>query len=281
MLGSALLALALTSAVLRRRLHDVDVVVGRAFVYAVLTALIALVYLAAVAAAGALGRELSPLGIGLLTGVAALALLPLRGRLQQLLDRALYGAARDPRVAVARLTEELAASRQQIVTAREEERSRLRRDLHDELGPTLAGLSMQLGDLREVVAHDPDTARDRLWHLESAARDALDGVRRVSRALRPPSLDELGLVGALTDLAAQPGPRARRAGRPRRRRPDPRGRGGGVPHRRGGAHRTPPGTPGRTGRAWSCAGPRTSCGSGCSTTGSAPGRGRPGWASSP
>ena len=204
-LGSALLALALTSAVLRRRMHDVDVVVGRAFVYAVLTALIALVYLAAVAAAGAVGQELPPLGIGLLTGLAALALLPLRGRLQRALDRALYGAARDPRVAVARLTEELAASRQQIVSAREEERSRLRRDLHDELGPTLAGLSMQLGDLREVVEDDPRTARDRLGHLESAARDALDGVRRVTRELRPPSLDELGLVGALTELAAHQG----------------------------------------------------------------------------
>ena len=204
-LGSALLALALTSAVLRRRMHEVDVVVGRAFVYAVLTALIALVYLAAVAAAGALGRELPPLGIGLLTGLAALALLPLRGHLQRLLDRALYGAARDPRVAVARLTGELAASRQQIVTAREEERSRLRRDLHDELGPTLAGLSMQLGDLREVVEDDPRTARDRLGHLESAARDALDGVRRVTRELRPPSLDELGLVGALADVAAHQG----------------------------------------------------------------------------
>ena len=204
-LGSALLALALTSAMLRRWMQDVDVVVGRAFVYAVLTALIALVYVAAVAGAGALGRELPPLGIGLIAAVTALALLPLRGRLQQLLDRALYGAARDPRVAVARLTEELAASRQQIVTAREEERSRLRRDLHDELGPTLAGLSMQLGDLRDVVEADPGTARARLGHLESAARDALEGVRRVTRELRPPSLDELGLVGALTDLALQQG----------------------------------------------------------------------------
>ena len=204
-LGSALLALALTAAVLRRRMHDVDVVVGRTFVYAVLTTLIAFVYLASVAAAGALGRELPPLGIGLVTGVAALALLPLRAHLQQLLDRAMYGAARNPRVAVALLTEELADSRRQIVTAREEERSRLRRDLHDELGPTLAGLSMQLGDLREVVVADPDTARERLGHLESAAHDALDGVRRVTRALRPPSLDELGLVGALTDLASHQG----------------------------------------------------------------------------
>ena len=260
-LGSALLALALTSAVLRRRLHDVDVVVGRTFVYAVLTALIALVYLASVAAAGALGRELSPLGIGLLTGRGAGAPAPSRPA-PAALDRALYGAARNPRVAVARLTEELAASRQQIVTAREEERSRLRRDLHDELGPTLAGLSMQLGDLREVVVADPDRPRPA-------------GTPRVRRARRPRRRTS-GHPGA---AAAQPrrarprrrphrpgrppGPRARRAGRPRRWRPDARGRGRGVPHRRGGPHEHRPARRDGPGLPGAVPDHATSCGSGC------------------
>ncbi len=203
--GTALLAVAITSAVLRRRMRDVDVVVGHAFVYSVLTAMIALGYVGVVALAGNAGRNLPPLAVGLVTGVAALALLPLRGRLQRLLDRAIYGDAKDPGATVKRLTDELVRSRQQIVTAREAERLRLRRDLHDELGPTLAGLSMQLGGLPEVVRKDPSVASSRLARLELTARQALDDVRRMSRQLRPPSLDELGLVPALRELAEQVG----------------------------------------------------------------------------
>ena len=203
--GTALLAIAITSAVLRRHMHDVDVVVGHAFVYSVLTALIALGYVGVVAVAGSAGRNLPPLAVGMGTAVAALALLPLRGLLQRLLDRAIYGDAKDPSAAVKRLTDELVRSRQQIVTAREAERSRLRRDLHDELGPTLAGLSMQLGGLPEVVRKDPTMATARLARLETTARQALDDVRRLSRELRPPSLDELGLLPALRELAEQVG----------------------------------------------------------------------------
>jgi signal transduction histidine kinase len=103
------------------------------------------------------------------------------------------------------LAEALLASRQQLVTAREEERARLRRDLHDELGPTLAGLVMQLAGLRQLLEESPDVAATRVPRLESAARAALEDVRRVSRELRPPSLDELGLEGALHDHAARLG----------------------------------------------------------------------------
>jgi signal transduction histidine kinase len=103
------------------------------------------------------------------------------------------------------MAEGLLASRQLLVTAREEERSRLRRDLHDELGPTLAGLAMQLSGLQDVLRTDPATAGERLSRLEAAARHALDDVRRVSRELRPPSLDELGLVGALQRVAEDGG----------------------------------------------------------------------------
>jgi signal transduction histidine kinase len=92
-----------------------------------------------------------------------------------------------------------------LITAREEERSRLRRDLHDELGPTLAGLAMQLGGLQTILRTDPGAAGERLTRLEAAARHALDDVRRVSRELRPPSLDELGLLGALRQVAEDAG----------------------------------------------------------------------------
>ena len=100
-------------------------------------------------------------------------------------------------VDTAHLADELRNSRELLVTAREEERLRLRRDLHDELGPTLAGLRMELAGLREVIRRDPETAQRRTTHLEDSARTALEQVRTVSRGLRPPALDELGLVGAL------------------------------------------------------------------------------------
>jgi signal transduction histidine kinase len=103
------------------------------------------------------------------------------------------------------MAEALLANRQLLVSAREEERSRLRRDLHDELGPTLAGLAMQLNGLQEVLASDPAAVAERLGRLEAATRDALDDVRRLSRDLRPPSLDELGLVGALERVAHDAG----------------------------------------------------------------------------
>ena len=93
------------------------------------------------------------------------------------------------------LSNALLANRHLLVTSREEERSRLRRDLHDELGPTLAGLAMQLNGLQAVLHDAPDTAAERISRLEAAARQALDDVRRVSRELRPPALDELGRWG--------------------------------------------------------------------------------------
>ncbi len=95
------------------------------------------------------------------------------------------------------LADELRASRQRLVVAREEERRRVGRDLHDDLGPTIAALAMQLGTVRNLVASDPETACDRLAKLEVAARDAASQVRRVARELRPVALDQLGLVEAL------------------------------------------------------------------------------------
>ncbi len=103
------------------------------------------------------------------------------------------------------LADALLTNRQLLITAREAERSRLRRELHDELGPTLAGLAMQLGGLQEILRTDPAVASERLARLEAAARHALDDVRSVSRRLRPPALDELGLVGAVVRAAEEAG----------------------------------------------------------------------------
>jgi two-component system, NarL family, sensor kinase len=107
------------------------------------------------------------------------------------------------------LTDALRAGRQRLVVAREEERHRLRRDLHDGVGPTLAGLTMQLGAVRPLVHTDPDVVDERLGRLQDAARDALETVRRIAHGLRPPALDELGVAGALRRLADFLGLRAR------------------------------------------------------------------------
>ena len=107
-------------------------------------------------------------------------------------------AARSARVVC--LAQDLAAARQELVESREEERFRLRRDLHDELGPVLAGLAMQLGSMPALVTSDSALASDRLCLLEGEARGALDRMRRISRDLRPPALDELGLVAAVVEV---------------------------------------------------------------------------------
>jgi len=83
------------------------------------------------------------------------------------------------------------------VTAREEERRRLRRDLHDGLGPTLAGVTMGLHAARTFIDRDPAEAKRLLAGLEGQVEDAIADIRRLVYGLRPPALDEFGLVRAL------------------------------------------------------------------------------------
>jgi signal transduction histidine kinase len=115
-------------------------------------------------------------------------------------DRRLLGdLVRQVGVAVhtVRLAEDLQRSRERLVTLREEERRRLRRDLHDGLGPQLAALTMRAEAARELVGKSPERADEMLEQLVRVAHEAVDDVRRVVDELRPPALDALGLVGAL------------------------------------------------------------------------------------
>jgi signal transduction histidine kinase len=96
-----------------------------------------------------------------------------------------------------RLSEDLQRSREEIVSSREEERRRLRRDLHDGLGTALTGIAFQADAARNLVRSNPDHAEQLLAALRSGAAEAIGDVRRLVYALRPPSLDELGLVGAI------------------------------------------------------------------------------------
>jgi signal transduction histidine kinase len=91
------------------------------------------------------------------------------------------------------------------VTAREEERRRLRRDLHDGLGPRLAAQTLKIGSARSLYPQDPAAADALLAGLESDIEAALTDIRRLVYDLRPPALDELGLVGAVREAAAQYG----------------------------------------------------------------------------
>jgi signal transduction histidine kinase len=102
-----------------------------------------------------------------------------------------------------RLTADLQRSRERLVTAREEERRRLRRDLHDGLGADLAALTLQVGALRPLIERDPAAAAGRVPGLQDDIRAAISDIRRLVYGLRPPALDELGLVGALRARAGQ------------------------------------------------------------------------------
>ncbi len=95
-----------------------------------------------------------------------------------------------------RLTDELQRSREQLVTTREEERRRLRRDLHDGLGPVLATISVSM-DAIHNVADNPVATRDVAREVKTQAQSALEDIRRIAYDLRPPALDEFGLAGAL------------------------------------------------------------------------------------
>jgi signal transduction histidine kinase len=101
------------------------------------------------------------------------------------------------------LTADHARSRERLVVAREEERRRIRQDLHDGLGPTLTGIALSADAAANLIASDPGTVDALLGDLRRDARAALTDVRRLVDDLRPPALDELGLLGALRQRADQ------------------------------------------------------------------------------
>ncbi len=97
-----------------------------------------------------------------------------------------------------RLSGDLEESHRRLLAAREDERRRLRRDLHDGLGPQLAGVVMGLDVVRSAITRgDASRAADLALTAGEQARSAVDDVRRLVQGLWPPALDDLGLVGAL------------------------------------------------------------------------------------
>ena len=98
------------------------------------------------------------------------------------------------------LMHDLERARERLVLGREEERRRLRRDLHDGLGPALAGHLLRLDVIARRLPADSD-AGQLVDALRDELRDTVQDVRRLVEGLRPPALDELGLGGALRQVA--------------------------------------------------------------------------------
>jgi signal transduction histidine kinase len=101
------------------------------------------------------------------------------------------------------LAEELRRARRRLVELREEERRRIRRDLHDGLGPALAGLTFTLEAVHNLASSDIERARALLASATEQTQAMIGEVRRLIYGLRPPALDELGLVDSLRSIASR------------------------------------------------------------------------------
>ncbi|MEX2621430.1 MAG: GAF domain-containing sensor histidine kinase [Egibacteraceae bacterium] len=295
-----LLAVAVGVAILRDRLYDIDVLLSRTLVYAVLTAAVVGLYVLVVGYFGA-AFQLRGDAISLVAaGVVAVAFQPLRERVQRGVNRLVYGQRDEPYAALARLgqrlestlapdtvlptiaatvreslrlpyvaitmpdaapvesgtprpvelriplvaqrrqigelalaarspgeafgdadqrlladfarqagiaahavrlTADLQRARERLVATREEERRRLRRDLHDGLGSQLASHTLTLDAARRAMGRDVRAADRLLDDLRAQTEAAVADIRRLIGDLRPATLDDLGLDGALRELA--------------------------------------------------------------------------------
>lgn len=106
-------------------------------------------------------------------------------------------------VRAVQMSDEVQLSRQQIITAREEERRRIRRDLHDGLGPALASLPLKIDAAIDLLAGEQQRSVLLLGDVKRQAQQLVADVRRVVHGLRPPALDELGLAEALRSALSQ------------------------------------------------------------------------------
>jgi signal transduction histidine kinase len=114
---------------------------------------------------------------------------------------AIYAAQES--IHVRRLAVDLQHTREQLVSAREEERRRIRRDLHDSLGPALGSHALTIDAARALLPTDPAAADELLRDLKTHSQEALAEVRRLARQLRPPALDDVGLAAALQHAREQ------------------------------------------------------------------------------
>ncbi|MEP6594080.1 MAG: PAS domain-containing protein [Acidobacteriota bacterium] len=115
------------------------------------------------------------------------------------LEAALLGACEGLEERVSQRTAELQALGERLETVREEERMRLARELHDELGQTLTALKLDVRVVRRAVDGRrglPGTVASSLRDMESLLDDTLVAIERIVTELRPAVLDELGFCAA-------------------------------------------------------------------------------------
>jgi signal transduction histidine kinase len=159
--------------------------------------------------------RLSRIGVATMVAVSLLALtMFLRQRAS--LDAALRRHANELQVErdhleveVAERTTELTRLAEDLQTAREDERGRIARELHDELGALLTAAKLDAARLKRSLAevHSPDI-NERLAHLTSTLNDGIGLKRRIIEDLRPSSLSNLGLKAAIEILASELGARS-------------------------------------------------------------------------
>jgi two-component system, NarL family, sensor histidine kinase UhpB len=101
-----------------------------------------------------------------------------------------------------RLEQERRGSVRRALAAQEDERSRIARELHDELGQELTAVAMQS---ERAAQSAPANGQATLEEIAEAIRQSIDHVRRIARRLRPEALDDLGLVNALISLCRRIG----------------------------------------------------------------------------
>ena len=114
-----------------------------------------------------------------------------------------FGAVAAAALVVRAQAREVEAARQRLTRARLEERKVIRREIHDGLGPSLAGLRLGLQGARNLLGRDDAAAAAILEQLQHDLDQRVAEVRTLSHNLLPPVLDELGLGPALTELAAR------------------------------------------------------------------------------
>lgn len=104
-------------------------------------------------------------------------------------------------VGAVHLAEQLEEARTRLLNVREEERRRLRAELHDELGATLAGLTLKTGLARSLLGQEPERTRRLLCEIEANLKASVSQIRGLIEGLRPAQLDELGLDAAISEMA--------------------------------------------------------------------------------
>lgn len=129
----------------------------------------------------------------------------LRSKISVFIDLHRYNAALTREIAERKVIEEdlrraeerLRAFTAHIESVREDERTRLAREVHDELGQALTGLKMDLSWLEKRFPKEPEEAAGRMKSMFRLVDATIQSVRRISSALRPQVLDDVGLIGTL------------------------------------------------------------------------------------